>query len=71
MPNPLATILSITATLLLLPIAHAQDYTEANLKQADASAGEAAWQQHCAFCHTTGKGRQPCGVSPHTRRVKC
>ena len=57
MPNPLATLITITATLLLLPSAHAQNYTEANLKQADASAGEVAWQQNCAFCHTAGKGQ--------------
>ncbi len=52
--KPLA---SLTASLLLVTFAHAQEYTEANLSKADVAAGEAAWQQHCAFCHTAGKGQ--------------
>ncbi len=47
----------IAAYLLLVTVAHAQEYTEANLKEADVLAGEQTWQQNCAFCHTTGKGQ--------------
>ncbi len=47
----------IAACLLLVAVAHAQEYTEANLKAADVLAGEQTWQQNCAFCHTTGKGQ--------------
>lgn len=35
---------------------HAQDYSEANLRQADAISGEQTWQQYCAFCHTLRDG---------------
>lgn len=43
----------IAATVLLLvATADAQEYTEANLRQADLLSGEQTWQQYCAFCHT-------------------
>jgi len=51
------SIVSVVASVLLLGVAQAQDYTEANLKQADVAAGEQSWQQNCAFCHTVGKGQ--------------
>jgi len=48
---------SISISVLLLTVAQAQEYTEANLIQADVTAGEQSWQQNCAFCHTVGKGQ--------------
>jgi len=57
MNKPLVSIVTIVASVLLVAAAHAQDYTEANLKQADVAAGEQTWQQNCAFCHTVGKGQ--------------
>jgi len=57
MYKPLVSIVSIAASVLLVTAAHAQDYTEANLRQADVTAGEQSWQQNCAFCHTAGKGQ--------------
>ena len=57
MNKPLVSIVTIVASVLLAAAAHAQDYTEANLKQADVAAGEQTWQQNCAFCHTVGKGQ--------------
>ena len=49
--------LSLFASVLLMGTAHAQEYTEANLRQADVAVGEQTWQRNCAFCHTTGKGQ--------------
>jgi cytochrome c2 len=57
MYKPLVSIVSIAASVLLATAAHAQDYTEANLKDADVAAGEQTWQENCAFCHTAGKGQ--------------
>ncbi len=51
------SLVSLTASLLMVTLAHAQDYTETNLRQADVAVGEAAWQQNCAFCHTVGRGQ--------------
>ncbi len=45
------------SVLLLAGSASAQEYTEAQLKQADMVSGEQTWQQYCAFCHTLGKDR--------------
>jgi cytochrome c2 len=55
MNKPVVSIVTIVASALLLGAAHAQDYTEANLKQADVEAGEKSWQENCALCHTIGK----------------
>lgn len=45
------------AAISLAAAAGAQEYTEANLQQADLIAGEQTWQQYCAFCHTLRKGQ--------------
>jgi len=37
--------------------AMAQAYSDANIKAADPVAGEQAWQQYCAFCHTYRAGQ--------------
>ena len=49
--------MAATAALLCATVTNAQEYTEANLKRADAIAGEQTWQQYCAFCHTAGQGQ--------------
>ena len=51
------SFISIFVSVLLATAVQAQEYTEANLKQADVAAGEQTWQQNCAFCHTAGKGQ--------------
>ncbi|MDH3590113.1 MAG: hypothetical protein OEQ74_11995, partial [Gammaproteobacteria bacterium] len=49
--------MAATAALLCAGPVNAQEYTDANLQQADAIAGEQTWQQYCAFCHTAGQGQ--------------
>lgn len=50
-------ILTAAAIFAISSTALAQTFSEAELKQADAIAGEQTWQQYCAFCHTAGKGQ--------------
>jgi len=50
--NKWMTGLLATIALLAAAATHAQEYTDAGLKQADLISGEQTWQQYCAFCHT-------------------
>jgi len=68
MHKPFVSILTIVASVLLATAVHAQEYTDANLEQADVEAGEQSWQQNCAFCHTVGKG-QAAMVGPNLHQL--
>lgn len=54
--NRIVVLFAAAAAFLSLQ-AGAQDYTEAELKKADAISGEQTWAQYCAFCHTAGQGQ--------------